>query len=264
MSAPDHDPSVEHEPQFRDRPLAPDPSDRPEYGLLSHGPERPIDVEHSVWDEPTLTAELAGAPGPEQVTYARWLDEKRGATSYAASLATTAALVIIAGPLGIIGALLGSEGAGLSTAGLVAVTVFGPVTEEIAKIAGPLWVVEKRPYLFKSMWQILVAAAAGGLFFGVIENLIYLSIYIPDAPPALARWRWRVCTGLHLNCSFVAGVGLVRIWDHALRNRTYPQLGRGMPYFATAMLGHGLYNLLATTAELGGWLDFDAPRAAAL
>jgi hypothetical protein len=257
MSDPDHDPSIEHEPQFRDRPFAPDPSDAPEAALHAYVDRSPdVDVEHSVWDEPTLAADLAGGPGPEQVTYARWLDEKVAGASYATSLAVTAALIVLAGPLGIFGALFAAEGGGLSTGGLVAVAIIGPITEEIAKIAGTLWVVEKRPYLFKSMWQILVAAAAGGLFFGVIENLIYLNIYIPNAPSDLARWRWSVCIGLHLNCSFVAGVGLVRIWDHAMRNRVPPQLGRGMPYFATAMLGHGLYNLMVSLAEVFGWLDF--------
>ena len=258
MNGPEQDPSIENEPHFRDRPFAPDPGDAPDYGLRTYpGLEIPVEVEHTVWDEPTLAPDLAGAPAPDQVTYARWLDRNIAATSYSTTLLVTAGLVLIAGPLGILGALFGSEGGGVSTMGLIAVTIFGPVTEEIAKIAGTLWVVEKRPYLFKSIWQILVAAAAGGLFFGVIENLIYLNIYIPDASPALARWRWRVCTGLHLNCSFVAGVGLARIWDHAIRNRTAPQLGRGMPYFATAMLGHGLYNLTASVAEVGGWLDFD-------
>jgi hypothetical protein len=257
MTDPGHDPSIEHEPQFRDRPFAPDPGDAPEAALRTYVDRAAaIDVEHSVWDEPTLAADLAGAPDPTQVTYARWLDERIRNTSYAKSLAVTVALILVAGPLGIFGALFAGEGGALSTMGLVAVVIVGPVTEEIVKIAGALWVVEKRPYLFKHMWQILLVAAAGGLFFGVIENLIYLHVYIPNAPPELARWRWRVCTGLHLNCSFVAGVGLVRIWDHALRNRTAPQLGRGMPYFATAMLGHGLYNLVVSLAPHFGWLEF--------
>jgi hypothetical protein len=200
MSDSDYDPSIENEPQFRDRPFAPDPGDAPEASLRNYvDRSSAIDVDHSVWDEPTLAADLAGAPGPEQVTFARWLAEKMAATSYA----------------------------------------------------------KKRPYLFKSIWQILVAAAAGGLFFGVIENLIYLNIYIRSPTTQLVRWRWLVCTGLHLNCSFVAGVGLARIWDHAMRNRVPPQLGRGMPYFATAMLGHGLYNLTVSLAEVFGWLDFE-------
>jgi hypothetical protein len=258
MSRPDYDPSIEHEPQFRDRPFAPDPGDAPAASLRNYvDRSSAIEVDHSVWDEPTLAADLAGAPGPEQVTYARWLAEKMAATSYAKSLVVTAALVAFAGPLGIFGALFSGTSGGLSAAGLVAVCIIGPITEEIAKIAATLWVVEKRPYLFKSIWQVLVAAAAGGLFFGVIENLIYLNIYIRSPTTQLVRWRWLVCTGLHLNCSFVAGVGLARVWDHAMRNRIHPQLGRGMPYFATAMLGHGLYNLTVSLAEVFGWLDLE-------
>jgi hypothetical protein len=258
MSDPSSDPSVENEPQFRDRPFAPGPGDAPEAALRTYvDRSSAIDVDHSVWDEPTLAADLTGAPGPEQVTYARWLDSKIADTSYPKSLIVTAALIAVAGPFGIFGALFSGTSGSLSAAGLVAVCIVGPITEEVAKIAATMWVVEKRPYLFKSIWQILVAAAAGGLFFGVIENLIYLNIYIPGASPQLARWRWLVCTGLHLNCSFVAGVGLARVWDHAMRNRLPPQLGRGMPYFATAMLGHGLYNLTVSLGDVFGWLDFE-------
>ncbi len=259
MSWSARDDSIENEPQFRERAFELDPSERAAAETLNRRPLEigGVDVEHSVWDEPTLAADLAGMPGEGHVTYARWLEAKIAATSYETSLMVTAALVVLAGPWGIFGALWEGMSGGGAGAGLFAVAVIGPVTEEIMKIALALWVVEKRPYLFKSIWQILVAAAAGGLLFGVIENLIYLNVYIPDAAPKLARFRWTVCTGLHLNCSFVAGVGLARIWDHAMRNRTPPQIGRGMPWFATAMLGHGLYNLAATVAETTGWLKLE-------
>lgn len=258
MSRSDYD-SIEDEPQFRDGAFELDPSERAAADALNRTPLEigGVDVEHTVWDEPTLAADLAGAPQEDQVTYARWLTVKIAATPYETSLLVTAALIVLAGPWGVIGALWeGMAGGGLG-AGLAAVVIFGPVSEEIMKIALALWVVEKRPYLFKSIWQILVAAAAGGLMFGVIENLMYLNVYIPEATPKLAKFRWTVCTGLHVNCSFVAGVGLARIWDHAMRNRTAPQIGKGMPWFATAMLGHGLYNLAATIAEATGWLELE-------
>jgi hypothetical protein len=249
------DDSIESEPHFRDHAFELDPSERAAAAALNRTPLEigGVEVEHSVWDEPTLEAVLAGAPAEGQVTYARWLEQKIQETPYETSLLVTAAVAVLAGPWGVVGALW--EGMSAAGAGLLAVVVFGPVSEEIMKIVLALWIVEKRPYLFKSIWQILVAAAAGGLMFAVIENLMYLHVYIPQATPSLARFRWTVCTGLHISCSFVAGVGLARIWDHTMRNRTAPQIGRGMPWFATAMLGHGLYNLTATLGEATGWLD---------
>lgn len=261
MSEPTSDPSIEYEPHLRQQPFEINPNEL----QLRQASDREIggappvdDVEHNVWEEPTLAADLAGAAPEGQITYARWLDRRIASTSYAKSLGVMLLLVACAGPWGVVGALFGGGGGGgdLSTAGIVAVAIIGPITEEIMKIALAMWVVEKRPYLFKSIWQILVCAAAGGLLFGVIENLIYMHVYIPDASRSLTRWRWTVCTGLHLNCSFVAGVGLARIWDRAMRTRTRPELGYGMGWFATAMLGHGLYNFGVTVAEFMGWLDF--------
>jgi RsiW-degrading membrane proteinase PrsW (M82 family) len=148
-------------------------------------------------------------------------------------------------------------GGGGSFSGLLMLTVIGPVTEEIMKIAAALWVVERRPYLFKSIPQILLCAVAGGLAFAFIENLMYLNVYIPHHTPKLELWRWTVCVGLHSGCSFVAGVGLARIWDNAVRELRRPQLGLGMPWFFTAMVGHGLYNGGVTLAETFDLLKFD-------
>lgn len=254
MSEPSSDPSIEHEPHlaghaFDLHPTAP----AQEAGCEA----APAEIQHNVWEEPALSMDLAGGPSHPRQTYAGWLDDKIAATSYLSSLGVMIGLAFCAGPWGVLGALFGGGGGGvLSSAGLVAVTIFGPVTEEIAKVALALWVVEQRPYLFKSIWQILVFAAAGGAMFGVIENLVYLHVYIPNASPQLADWRWSVCTGLHVNCSFVMGVGLARVWDTAIRTRTRPYLGHGMGWFATAIIGHGLYNLGVSVAEYAGWLDF--------
>jgi hypothetical protein len=261
MSWPSNDPSIKHEPHFQQQRFESEPGEgrarTPSAGERGEA-AADDDVEHNVWEEPTLAADLAGVAPEGQVTYARWLDERIAATSYAKSLGVTLLLIACAGPWGVVGALFGGGGGGdgVTTAGIVTVAIIGPITEEIMKIALALWVVEKRPYLFKSIWQILICAAAGGLLFGVIENLLYLNVYILDASRSLARWRWTVCVGLHVNCSFVAGVGLARIWDRAIRTRTRPELGYGMGWFATAMMGHGLYNLGVTVAEFMGWLEF--------
>ncbi|MEN0112165.1 MAG: PrsW family glutamic-type intramembrane protease, partial [Planctomycetota bacterium] len=221
----------------------------------------PTDVDHSVWDEPSLVAGQAdgGETPPEgALTYRRWLDEGIARTGGVWSWLVTLGVAASAGAWGIIGAFTAASGGGEVTFfGVLGATVLAPVTEEITKVAALLWVVEKRPFWLKSIAQVLLCSAAGGLVFAAIENLIYLNVYHPQGGEAFAQWRWTVCTGLHVNCSVIAGFGLVRIWDKAVRTRTRPELRLGMPMFALAMITHGLYNFGVTVAEAGGWLAFE-------
>jgi RsiW-degrading membrane proteinase PrsW (M82 family) len=163
-------------------------------------------------------------------------------------------VIAAAGPWGVFGAIFGGVQGG--TSGFAMLAIIGPVTEEIMKIAAALWIVERKPYLFKSMLQIFLCALAGGAAFACIENLIYLNVYTANASSEFSHWRWTVCLGLHVNCSFLAGVGVVRIWDNCLRNRHRPQLALGVPWFVMAMIGHGIYNGTVTLAERAGWLSF--------
>lgn len=217
------------------------------------------DIEHTVWDEPTLVAQTGGAEAPEgELTYRRWLEAGLARTSWSWSMWITLGLVLAAGPFGILGAFTaGMGGTEVTLFGFLGAVVLAPITEEITKVAGVLWVVEKRPFWLKSMAQVLLCAAAGGLAFAAIENLIYINIYHAEGNEAFRQWRWTICTALHVNCSLIAGFGLVRIWDKAISTRTRPELALGMPFFALAMIAHGLYNLSVTFAEVFGWIDFD-------
>lgn len=259
------DPSIEFEPhlQLNRQPL-PRMADEQAYQLDADrsrpSPNRPNDadsIEHTVWDEPALAGDLAGETPPDQLTYGRWLAERIAATDDATSWGITLLIILSAGPWGVLGALMSQSGAtGIGFSGLLAAVILAPITEEITKVATALWAVEKRPYWFKSAWQIMLTAAAGGLAFAAIENLIYLNIYAPGKGPEFAAWRWTVCTALHLTCSSVAGVGLVRIWRGSVRNLRRPELADGMPFFAAAMVMHGLYNAAVTLGELTGLLSF--------
>ena len=258
MESPSNDPSIDAEPHLRPTHAAGDRlTDEPAHS--AHAPTEPNDVEHTVWDEPTLVSQSDGAEAPEgQLTYARWLEAGIARTTWLETWVVTLLVVLAAGPWGILGAFSAAQTGGtIGWTSLLAAGVLAPVTEEITKLAAALWVVEKRPHWFKSMWQVLICAAAGGLAFAAIENLIYTNVYIPDGSEAFRAWRWTVCTGLHLNCSTLAGFGLVRIWSNAIRERRRPELALGMPFFAMAMVGHGLYNVTVTFAEAAGWLTFD-------
>ncbi len=265
MAEPSYEPSIEHEPHLRPRPREIDPSEASaEQRLHSEASRQGPDeaVEHTVWDEPALSPELLPERSNDRLTYAKWLEQRIAATPASRTWWVTLAVVLASGPWGVLGSLLSGR-SGLW--GIVAVTVAAPVTEELMKVAAALWVIEKRPYLFRMPFQILLCTLAGGLAFAFFENLMYLRFHTSHFHDAgstagyyaqYATWRWTVCTGLHATCSFFSGLGLARMWSHAVANRTRPQIAHAAPMIVAAMIGHGLYNAAVSVAELSGWLQF--------
>ncbi|MGI9627234.1 MAG: hypothetical protein ACR2QM_10395, partial [Longimicrobiales bacterium] len=70
-----------------------------------------------------------------------------------------------------------------------------------------------------------------------------------DPTPALVYWRWTVCVALHMGCSLVAGLGLMRIWSRTVATLIRPDLARGAPLMASAIVIHGAYNTMAVAME---------------
>jgi len=259
MVEPHNEHDIENEPHLQPFKYECDPSEARADRVLNRDRLQESDadrVEHNVWEEPTLTAETVAAADADQLTYPRWLEERIEKTTYFESVEVTLLVALAAGPWGVIGAFWTAFAGVAGGFGLLAVIVFGPVTEEVVKISAAWWVVEKRPYLFQSIPQILFCAGCGGLAFAAIENLVYMYVYVPDHSEAFVVFRWSVCVGLHVCCSLVAGLGLARVWDNAIRNRHRPKTALGIPWLVVAITGHGLYNLSITIASMAGWLDF--------
>ena len=84
-----------------------------------------------------------------------------------------------------------------------------------------------------------------GLIFGVVENLIYLNVYIPDPEPGIVAWRWSICTLLHTGCSVIASIGVVQIWRHFQIHSRMPRLTDGSAWIVAAIVIHGIYNASA-------------------
>ncbi|MBI5501265.1 MAG: PrsW family intramembrane metalloprotease [Deltaproteobacteria bacterium] len=256
------DPSIEHEPHLREGPFAADPSEA--RAAVSDPAARRSEqevVDHGVWDEPALSAELAGA-APAVETYRGWLERAAARTTPGRSWLVTAGVALAAGAAAIPMAFLANTLATFDTISLaVLVAVLGPVVEEVSKVVVAWWVVERRPYLFRRGAQLVVCAAAGGLAFGVLENLWYLHVVIPEAVRSgavhaedvagLARWRWGVCTTMHATASTLAGLGLARMWGRAMREKARPRAAAAMPFLVAAMVVHGVYNAGALAFEIG-------------
>ncbi len=101
----------------------------------------------------------------------------------------------------------------------------------------------------RRLLAMVVAVAASGLVFAVIENLLYLNVYIEDPTPEIRAWRWIACTILHVLCCLITSIGLVRIWRHTNKHATQPGFALGAPLLIAAVVVHGLYNLSALMIE---------------
>lgn len=261
MSQP-HDPSVFNEPHMR--PSYPVPPGTVPYASpntplsTDHDPQQDLrnepfydaptapDINNTVWDEPGRAPELTGTAPAGQPTYARWLEYHRANWSAVDSWLVTIALALVAGPFAIIGAFWG---AGQSILSVLMLTIIGPLTEEMMKIAAPTLAIEIRPYYFRSGTQIILCGICGGLAFAAIENLLYLFVYIENPTPAIIAWRWTVCVALHTCCSAIASLGLRRTWSESLRAGTRPRLSLAFPALIVATVVHGLYNAAALVIE---------------
>jgi hypothetical protein len=243
------DPSVFSEPWMQSGFFTPAPDDR----LDLEEPPKLVSqeelAENSVWDEPSTSAMLAGPTDSGAVTWFRFYLQQVARTPVQWTWLVTLGILILAGPLAILGTLISAAG---YNAWLVMV-VMGPTIEEILKVALPLWVVERRPWLFSSTWQIFLCCAGAGLVFAFIENLIYLNYYFPNPSDLLILWRWTVCVLLHTGCSTVASLGLITIYRRMQSRGTRPQLIDGSNWIMAAIVLHGAYNFFAIL--INGWFQ---------
>ncbi len=184
-------------------------------------------------------------------TFASIYVERRESTTDIRRWSAAAIAVVVAGPFAVLGAFIGGTSRfGLGV--LLVVVTLGPLTEEVLKASGALYLAEQRPWLVPAAWVLPVLTLAAGLVFAVIENLVYLNVYIADPTPEITRWRWIAGPLLHGGASFIAGLGVRRMWMITHRDRSAPRLRHAAPYLIGAVVVHGAYNLTVTLLELTG------------
>jgi hypothetical protein len=247
------DHGIEHEPHLRPREHANDPSEVIAEGVLrreeASSDREWEDAQHSVYDEPAFRAGAEpplAAPG-----YGSWLAKKTQAAAAHPERAWRLAFLIMlaGGPWAVLGAIISGGG------GAFAAIVSGPVAEEIMKIAILATLLEIRPDFLTRRSQIHLAAAGSALGFAIIENLLYLNVYIKSPTEMITLWRWTVCVVLHVGCSLIASLGVARVWAESLSRLERPRLGRMLPFLVTAIVVHGTYNGAMTILALTGF-DF--------
>lgn len=191
--------------------------------------------------------ELYHPPPREAESYGQWLARRRGEVSLPRSLWAIAVASLVGGPLAILGSFMQTP-----QSGWLMIVVFGPTVEEVMKIAAISWLVEVRPYLLRSRGQIYFVALTSGLFFAVIENVVYLNIYISSPTLEIIVWRWVGCTALHIGCCLIASVGLVRTWRRTIDEGRSPRLSTAFRFLVAAIIVHGTYNGTVLGLELYG------------
>ena len=178
-------------------------------------------------------------PAPlDRPGYGQWLRQKIETTPTATGWTTALMIAVVGGFWGIFGALLEAHG------GLIGVVVFGPLAEEVMKIALVVVVIETRPFRFTRPGQVFLAAAGSALGFAAIENVLYLTVYIPDPTPVLVAWRWGICSALHLGCTLIAALGAARLWRQTVGELRPPKVAAALPAVVIAAVVHGSYNAL--------------------
>ena len=127
------------------------------------------------------------------------------------------------------------------------------VAGEMAKVVLPLMLLEKRPWLYRGVSSIFTACIVSALVFASIENLLYITVYIPekDLTGALIKYRLVVCTTLHVACTAISAYGLAAAWRRAKDRCSEFDMAAATPYLATAMAIHGVYNAIAALLTVG-------------
>jgi hypothetical protein len=208
MSKPSHDPSIEHEFDSTGG-TSPDPAcDEPALKGAVRGFRGEESAEHNVWDEPAYRASGKAPPSGAR-TYDRWYRDGLEEHSELRCWFETLVLSLSGGFFALIGLLYGGGG----VLGVLLTFGVAPVAEEVFKVSVVVIVLEIRPYLFRTPWQILIAVLSSAFIFALVD----VGLRLPGALHAQAYLSLAlfgvVNVGLHLASTAVAGAGLVTVWS---------------------------------------------------
>jgi RsiW-degrading membrane proteinase PrsW (M82 family) len=162
-------------------------------------------------------------------------------------------LALMGGALGIMGAFVQEVRSG---GGLLLPFIGAPVIEEGLKPLGVYLLLFRWPRLLRGQLHTAVLAALAGLSFGVIESVIYLTLYVPDHTDNFALYRFTAPLALHATASFLVGLGINdRLLAWAKGEGPLPKSSRNL--FIAAVLLHAAFNITAVTLTATGVLDVE-------
>jgi hypothetical protein len=163
-------------------------------------------------------------------------------------------MAAIGGALGIIGAIFQEF---QTTATYVLLPFLGaPIIEEALKPAGLYLTLLWWPQALNNQLFTAILCGISGLVFGVIESLVYVTVYVEDPSDGFILYRFTVTLALHTIASFVVGLGInQRILDWGAGRRKLPKSSRN--FYIAGVAIHAIYNTTAVILSIAGVLDFD-------
>jgi RsiW-degrading membrane proteinase PrsW (M82 family) len=163
-------------------------------------------------------------------------------------------MAALGGLLGIMGALFQE---GQTTFGFLLLPFLGaPIIEEALKPSGIYLTLLWWPRALNSQLFTALLCAISGLVFGVIESLVYVTLYVADPSDGFILYRFTVTLALHTVASFVVGLGInYRILDWAAGRSRLPKASRN--YYIAGVAIHAIYNTTAVILSFAGVLDFE-------
>lgn len=163
------------------------------------------------------------------------------------------ALALFGGLLGIAGAFFQELVAG---GGIGVIFIGAPLIEEALKPAGVYLLLLRWPQALAGRLHTALLTALSGLSFGLVESLVYVSVYFPDQGEDFVVFRFTVPVFMHALASFIVGLGLSRaVIDWAAGRAPMPKRARNF-YLAGVGL-HSVYNTGAVVLALTGVLSFE-------
>ena len=157
-----------------------------------------------------------------------------------------AGLALLSGLFAIVSAIIRQLTIGMPD--ILASVMVAPPVEEILKIAIPIMVLEHRAHWLSRGKDLVWFAIGSALVFSVVENLLYMLVYLENPSAELLLWRWTACTTMHIAATGLSGVGLMRAYERGLRIGCKPRFVWEWPWLIGAIAVHMAYNAYAVLA----------------
>ncbi|HEU4759802.1 MAG TPA: PrsW family glutamic-type intramembrane protease [Dehalococcoidia bacterium] len=163
------------------------------------------------------------------------------------------AVAVLGGLLGIAGAFVGE----VRSANFLLLPFLGaPIIEEVFKPAGVYLLLIRWPHLLRGRLHTAALAALAGLAFGLVEAVVYITVYVSEPSGWFVVYRFSLPLVLHTTASFIVGLGInqgLLAWVRG--GSPMPKASRNLYVAAIAL--HAAFNITATALAWSGVLNVD-------